>query len=298
MKAQHLKYLSASLALASTLSASPQTTIDPERDCPHNVKIELGSSEFEPGDSITIQEMRGSSELIQTGGTYCLTGTYTLASQDEADLSLFATTTSRTPSPIDPQQTMRVTKGTGSFHLMKRMTEDGYLHVTFYSRKTGQGFGGVYFGQGNWVLRDKHFSYRATEAVSSTGPNQVLFEYLGNPVPPPSNMDSAYTREGLTQAMQEAAQNAGITLAKLEIDDSEFPFLIGVAFANPNDKLKLIERIRKISVYASSGGVGGEITYAMNIVPYQAFPQDAAQRIYRRMTLREAVLHDRIAGVR
>jgi hypothetical protein len=77
--------------------------------------------------------------------------------------------------------------------------------------------------------------------------------------------------------------------------DSEFPFLLGVVFANASDKPKLIEQIRKMPVYATSGGVGGEITYAMNIVPYQAFPPEAAQRIYRRMTLREAVLHEKIA---
>jgi len=307
----NMNYLSVAAGLAAAtgvLSARADTNIDADRDCPREVPYELGASEFEPGDSITIQKVRGSSDLIHSGETYCVIGTYTLSSQDEANLSLFATTTNRTSSPVDPQQTMRVSKGTGSFHLMKRMTDDGYLHITFYSRKGGQGFGGVYFGQGQGVLRDKHFSYRdaashartasTIEPVSSAGPNQVLFEYLGNPVPAPANMDPAYTKEGLTQAMQTAAQYAGITLAKLEIDDSEFPLLIGVAFSNPSDKPKLIEQIRKMTPYATSGGVGGETTYAMNIVPYGAFPADAGQRIYRRMTLREAVLHDRIAGVR
>jgi hypothetical protein len=179
--------------------------------------------------------------------------------------------------------------------------------VTFYSRKNGQGFGGVYFGQGQGVLHDKHFSYHdsaahpasnGAEPVSSTGPNQVLFNFLGNPVAPPSNMDSAYTKDGLDQAMKTAAQNAGIALVKLEIDDSEFPFLIGVAFANPGDKPKLLEQIRKVPSYSTSGGVGGETTYAMNIVPYHAFPPDMGQRIYRRMTLREAVLHEKLVGTR
>jgi hypothetical protein len=303
MRTNYLKFLSALFALALASAAQAETTNDPVHDCPQIVQFELGDTQFEPGDSITIQEVRGGSDLIQTGGTYCVTGTYTLASQDEADLSFFATTTNRISTPISPRQTMRVKKGTGSFSLIKNMSDDGYLHVTFYSRKTGQGFGGVYFGQGQGVLRDKHFSYhdsatrsaaRAEEPVSTEGPNQVLFNFLGNPVAPPANMDPAYTKEGLAQAMKTAAQNAGITLAKLEIDDSEFPFLLGVTFANATDKPKLIEQIRKMPVYATSGGVGGEITYAMNIVPYHAFPPDAAQRIYHRMTLREAVLHEKI----
>ena len=139
-------------------------------------------------------------------------------------------------------------------------------------------------------------STRATakEALSYTGPNQVLFDYLGNPVPPPANLDAAYTKEGMIQALQTAVQQAGITLTKLEIDDSEFPFLVGVVFAGNGDKEKLMEQIEKLPAYKSSGGVGGELTYSMNIVPYSAFPREAGDRIYHRMMLREAVLFDRI----
>ena len=39
--------------------------------------------------------------------------------------------------------------------------------------------------------------------------------------------------------MQAAAQNAGISLAKLEIDDSEFPFLVGVVFTATGEWQKL-----------------------------------------------------------
>ena len=96
--------------------------------------------------------------------------------------------------------------------------------------------------------------------------------------------------------MSTAAQNAWIAFVKIEIDDSEFPFLIGITFANPGDKPKLIEQIRKAPSYSTSGGVGGETTYAMNIVPYHAFPVDNGQRIYRRLTLREAMLHEKLLG--
>ena len=30
-----------------------------------------------------------------------------------------------------------------------------------------------------------------------------MFDYLGDPVAPPANMDAAYSKEGLTSAMQE-----------------------------------------------------------------------------------------------
>jgi hypothetical protein len=293
------------LSAALLVLAENAITNDTASDFPRAVTYELGASEFAPGDRITIEELRGTSDRIVPGGEYCVTGTYTLNSQDEADLSFFATTTNRNATPVDPRQTVRVKKGTGAFRLIKQVSEDGYLHLTFYSRKTGQGFGGVYFGQREWVLRDKHFSYRnaATqpadkEPLSFTGPNQVLFDYLGNPVTAPANVDAAFTREGLRQAMETVARDAGISLAKLEIDDSEFPPLVGVVFADKGDKEKFIKQIDTLAPYKSSGGVGGDTSYAMNLVPYPAFPPQTGQRIYHRMMLREAVLYDKINGVK
>jgi hypothetical protein len=288
-------------AMAAGVPAATATNppASPPPDFPSAVSYELGDSEFASGDSITITELRGTAEDIQPGGTYCVTGTYTLTSQDAADLSFFATTTNRTPTPVDPQQTVRVTKGTGSFRLIKHMAGDGYLHLTFYSRATGQGFGGVYFGQGQWVLRHKQWRYRDSasqpqkperhEPVSATGPNQVLFEYLGNPVPAPANLDAAYTKAGLTQAMQTAAQNAGISLRKLEIDDSEFPFLVYVACADRADMEKLKQQIGALTAYNYTGGVGGNDRCAMNLVPGNAFPAEASLRIYHRLSLREQI---------
>jgi hypothetical protein len=301
--------LLATLSTALRLLAETTASAESKQDFPNVVQYEQGDSEFAPGDTITIQGLHGTTAAIQPGGTYCVTGTYTLNSQDEADLSFFATTTDKAPTAVEAEQTMHVIKGTGSFRLIKKMTSDGYLHLTFYSRATGNGVGGVYFGQGRWVLRDKRFSYgnpgpetgkeaAPQEQVAFTGPNKVLFDYLGNPVDPPSGMDAAYTKEGLTRAMQAAAQRAGISLMTLEIDDSEFPFLIGVVFSKQGDKEKIKEQLGKVTAYVSSGGVGGDISYAMNIVPYRVFPKESSQRIYRRMLLREAVLYDKISSER
>jgi hypothetical protein len=310
MRIKHIRLLSGLVAAYAVLPlvADPNLSGNSPQDFPRVVRYELGDSEFAPGDSITIQELHGTTEDIRTGGTYCVTGTYTMNSQDEADLSFFATTTNSISTPYDKQQqTVHIMKGTGSFRLIKRMTEEGYLHLTFYSRATGQGFGGVYFGQGQWVLRHKQWSYRdpasrlekpnVRELVSATGPNQILFDYLGNPVPPPANLDAAYTKEGLTHAMQAAAQNAGISLLKLEIDDSEFPFLIGVAFTTKSDMQKFDGQIGKMAAYNDSGGVGDKKSRTMNLVPSSAFPEEARQRIDHRMMLREEIFYNRINGV-
>ena len=128
--------------------------------------------------------------------------------------------------------------------------------------------------------------------------NQALYNYLGDPVAPPAGMDTAYTKQGLTSAMQDAAQAANVTLTRVEVDDSEFPFLVGVVCANKGDMEKLKEQIRKMDVYNYTGGVGGDTTMVMDLVPYRAFPADAHQRIYHRMMLREEMLSDKISGRR
>ena len=136
------------------------------------------------------------------------------------------------------------------------------------------------------------YSTHASESATN-GPNKVLYDYLGDPVAPPANMDAAYTKEGLTHAMQDAAKAAGITLTKLEIDDSEFPFLVGVICANQQDMEKLKEQIRKMPAYNYTGGVGGghSASYAMNLVPYTAYLADARQRIEHRLSLREEIFY-------
>jgi hypothetical protein len=131
---------------------------------------------------------------------------------------------------------------------------------------------------------------------TSTGPNKVLYDYLGDPVAAPANMDAAYTKEGLTHAMQDAAKAADITLVKLQIDDSEFPFLVGVICANQQDMEKLKDQIRKMPAYNYTGGVGGgrSASYAMNLVHYKAYPADAHQRIEHRLSLREAIVFEKL----
>ena len=294
-----------SLTLALGARAATNSTTG---DISSVVPFELGEGEFLPGDSITIQRVSGTSSTIQTGQTYCVEGTYTLASKDQADLALYATTKSAAHTPTYPSQIMRIEKGTGTFRLVKTMREEGYLHVSFYPVPAGSAFGGIYFGQGNWVLRHKGWSYLDTHArspdyvttgspaggpVSLAGPNQALYEYLGNPVAPPSDMNVAYSKDGLIKAVQTAARNAGVSVTRVEIDDSEFPFLVGVT-CQEGDWENLKEQFRKMPDYSHTGGVGGHTHYAFNLVPYSTWPSDVSQRISHRTGLRMQVLYDKL----
>jgi hypothetical protein len=270
-------------------------------ELPYAVQYELGVAEFAPGDQITIQQVRGTSNMISTGGTYSVEGTYTLGSRDEADLAFFATTLSDSgPTLIDPRQHARIKKGSGSFRLVKTLNADGYLHVSFYPVPSGGDFGGVYFGQGNRVLRKKEFSHLdplsdgGSAPVPVSGPNHVLREYLGNPVESPADLDARYTKQGLISAIQLAARNGRVALKKIVIDDSEYPFLVGI-ICGESDFPKLKDQIKKLDGYAYNGGTGSDTCHAFNIVPYEAYPPEASQRIHRRILVRQQVFHDKLS---
>lgn len=188
------------------------------------------------------------------------------------------------------------------------MRKEGDLHVSFYPVPGGSCFGGIYFGQGQWVLRHKGWSYRDPESrspdytttgatksgpVSLTGPNQTLLEYLGDPVAPPADMNPAYSKDGLIKAVQTAARNAGITVKRVEIDDSEFPFLIGV-ICKEGDWEKLKAQFRKMDGYEYNGAVGSQTHNAFNLVPYRVCPSGAFERVSHRTGLRMQVLYDKI----
>ena len=313
MKTQRVhqsRFFAALLAITMSCALTGAAATDgTSADLPHAVSYQLGDAKFAPGDNITIQQMRGTSDTITTGETYSVEGTYTLSSKDEADLAFYATTVSPSgPTPVDPKQHIRIQKGTGSFHLVKSMNEDGFLHVSFYPVPSGSSFGGVYFGQGDRVLRNNKFSIRdengasssSEKPVSTGGPNQALFEYLGNPVEPPAKMDAQYTKDGLINAIQLAARNAGITVKKVVIDDSEYPFLVGV-ICGGSDSAKLKDQIRKLDRYAYNGCIGNDTNSdgsdtcnAFSIVPSRAYPPGASQRIYHRAWLRQQVFYDKL----
>ena len=115
--------------------------------------------------------------------------------------------------------------------------------------------------------------------------SDTLSTYLGSPVASPADIDPRYTKEGLSAAVQLAAQNAGISLRKVSIDDSEYPFLIGVV-TDPGDWAKLTAQIKTLDGYDFHGSVGNETAHTLCPVPVRAYPAEAAQTITRRMNTR------------
>lgn len=312
MKKSSLKLLLGSFfVFALTLSRAMADSDTTNEKLPDAVPFKLGSSAFAPGDNITIKEVRGTSNKITIGGTYSVAGTYTLSSREAADVSFFDTSVAYSgPTPINPQQTVRIQKGSGTFYLVKTMPDDGYPHVSFYA---GRDFGGVYFGQGNRVYHgtislntgnDSMVGNSPTEPFLLSGPNKALLDYLGNPVLVPADIDERYTATSLTGAVLMSAQNARITVKSIAVDDSEFPFLVGV-ICSGSDFAKLKNALRTLPGYEYGGGIGddshvdgSDTCNVFNLVPAHVFPQIDQDHIYHRMMLREAVFYDQINSQR
>lgn len=104
-------------------------------------RFSLGRSQFEPGDFIVIHEMYASSPLLAPGDRVVLRGEYQLSSADEASLEMHVT---GGRSHTLPSQRAKIRRGTGQFELAGEIPYQGDLHVSFYSARGGQSFGGVY----------------------------------------------------------------------------------------------------------------------------------------------------------
>jgi len=141
---------------------------------------------------------------------------------------------------------------------------------------------------------------RTAVAMSATTPattdirNQAMLDFLGNPVPPPSSLDGAYTKEGLINAVQTAAQSANISLKHVEVDDSEFPFVIGVVADKDGDLELLQNMIKGMDKYEYPGSISSHTTMVMNITPRSIYPRVIGGGIDNRLALRQNMLYNKI----
>jgi len=111
-----------------------------------DVPFAVGRQQFQPGDSIVIDQVLATSPKLTAGDTVVVRGHYRLASAAKASLGLFVTHRSPAPAdPIAPTQTAAVIAANGAFELSCTIGAAGALHVSFYPASGGEAFGGVYF---------------------------------------------------------------------------------------------------------------------------------------------------------
>jgi uncharacterized membrane protein (UPF0127 family) len=266
----------------------------------------IGQASFPAGDSIEINSVQWLPDRI------VVKGHFNLVSADRAKLAFYITTSTPIEVPNSNKQIVEIYRGEGPFTLTDPNLADGLPHVTMYSDPDEIPFAGVYFGTQEEAAKESalNLGYHRSQTLanSSAGsgphsdPNEVLMEYLGNPVSRPPDMDERYSAQGLTGAILLAAHSANIQVKNVVIDDSEFPYLVGV-ICGGSDFVRLKQELKKIAGYEYGGGVGNDVNSdgsdscnVFNIVPYRAFPDGSVQQIYHRLDLREQVFQEKISS--
>jgi len=272
-----------------------------ESEFPYVIQFELGATEFGTGDGIVITSVRGNRRHLESGGRYLVEGSYTLASADNADLALHATSRGPSgPSPIMPDQQVGISRGSGHIHLKKTLRDDGWLHISFYVN--GHSHGGIYFGEKGVeksILRKKGWSdFSSDSALAKPGrefdtgekagalandANLAILAYLGDPVPAPAGLAAKYNRTNLHAAFTALSKKADLRIKTLEVDESEFPFLAYGVLAGKCDFRVLEKGLREMKGYYYGGSVVGQTDqgatyFALNMVPHDQYPSDQCNR--------------------
>ena len=123
--------------------------------------FELGATEFQRGDALTIDRLQLEGEEFEPGATIHIEGRYELGSREAATLYLGTTAIVVREASFeeDEPNRMPVLSGSGTFALSHRSPARGCPHLTLYDAETGAPFGGIYFGRGESVLHDRDWSY-------------------------------------------------------------------------------------------------------------------------------------------
>lgn len=237
----------------------------------HVVRFENGKTNLRNGDHITVTEVLGTADTFVPGNVYLIKGIYTLASHERA--SLEAHTTLRNPpyttSSNANVQGTDVSKGSGTFSVMLPMWRDGWPHVSFYPAGGGEGFGGVYFGTGDSVYRE-----RGANASTGSTDNNVALEYLLNRgfryAVPRESADVAQTYElntsQATPGVLAVAYHGKITRYRIGDPTKAVRFELGRTQFSSDDKITITE-VRGTSDKITPGNiycVKGTYTLASN----------------------------------
>ena len=297
------------LCLHSSIVFAEAEKKSADTDFPYVIQPQLGDAEFAPGDGITIISIRGNREHLEKGGRYILTGSYTLASADKATLAWYATAPvtdgESGETPFNAAEETLVTSGSGTFHLEKTLINNGWLHLTFYVKSNSHG--GIYFGEKGfektvlkkkiWSDFSKNISTDQIRNMLSGSDNKLtnhaIIAYLGDPVSPPADLDTIYSSKNLMAAFTSLMEKQGVTIKKLAVDDSEFPFLLYGVLGGKYD----FRNLNLMKGYSYGGAIcgnngKGDTQFSLNMIPTDQYPRGQAGACYRRLTIRLQMLHD------
>ncbi len=123
----------------------------------------------------------------------------------------------------------------------------------------------------------------------------IIFDFgAGEPIPPPPDLDRKYTAAGLREAFTVLCKRLGYKIVKLEIDQTEFPFLVSAVVEDRCDYRALRDGLSSMSGYAYSGAAtryrDSQTHVALNLLPTAQLSPEQARLIHQRVRLRLAKL--------
>ena len=115
----------------------------------------------------------------------------------------------------------------------------------------------------------------------------IVFDFGGQePVRPPADVDPKYTAAGLRAAFTAMCKRLDYQIVKLEIDQSEFPFLVS-AVIQGRCEYRALRDLSSMDGYAYSGSAtrsrDSVTVVALNMVPNDAYPHAQAISIRQRL---------------
>lgn len=119
----------------------------------------------------------------------------------------------------------------------------------------------------------------------------IVFDFgIGEPVPPPAKIDPKYSAAGLREAFTALCKRLGYRIVKLEIDQSEFPFLVSAVIEDRCDYRALRDGLSSVSGYTYNGCATryrNAVTHvALNMMPSPEYPAEHSRVIQQRVRLR------------
>jgi hypothetical protein len=124
--------------------------------------------------------------------------------------------------------------------------------------------------------------------------NASIMAYLGEPVPPPTELNPKYTADGLVAACKAVCAKVGLELHSLTVDDTEFPFLVYGVIRGTHDFQAMSGALRAQPGYTYGGSVVGRkngMTYfSLNMMPPDQYPRAQREAIQRRLMIRLQML--------
>ncbi len=110
--------------------------------------FKIGQTYFNSGDSLTIQEIRGSSDHVAALNNYEIKGSYHLVSHQQATLAVYVTSWAQNPPGQNGCDPIIIKNGDGEFTIKLHMWVDGSPHVSIYAPNSdgGSSTACVYFG--------------------------------------------------------------------------------------------------------------------------------------------------------